>query len=578
MDDNLYEPLEYYDNQLRQIHEDNADEYFQNLVKESGIDINENEETVKKYNKEQSHLDKLNKKLNLYKTIRIFLTILAIVGGIMTIYAIYICAAENALNAENRTLAIILLVAGPILLIVGLALIFAKVNKLIKGLSEKVAVKQKEVNGLLKKAYEQMAPLNNLFSDWDVFNIIEKTIPDMKFNKFYSKNNETELIKRFNYVDIFDEKTSVLDTLSGKFCGNPFVYMRCKKQYWDNVLYTGAITITWQESYTDSEGNVHFRTRSQVLTASVNKPKPFYRTDTYLGYGNQTAADLKFSRVATHSERLTEKQIERKIKSGKKELEKKSRKETQNGGSFQELANSEFDVLFGALDRDNEVQFRTMFTPLAQVNMVKAIKSTKLFGDDFDFYKMGRYNVLQTEHSQFWNMETSPELYYSYSVKIAEKKFKDINRSYFKSVYGDFLPIMSIPAYMDEPSFSLEPIDDYNVNYTDFEYESLANSLGEKYFEPQNAATESILKSDFIQKNDSEDEVNITAHSFSAREMVDFIPVLGGDGNFHEVPVPWTLFEAIENIRKIKVDEAKNKNSENENIVTYLHNLYAELI
>lgn len=34
------------------------------------------------------------------------------------------------------------------------------------------------------------------------------------------------------------------------------------------------------------------------------------------------------------------------------------------------LANDEFEVLFRALNRNNEVQFRLLFTPLAQQNMI----------------------------------------------------------------------------------------------------------------------------------------------------------------------------------------------------------------
>ena len=51
----------------------------------------------------------------------------------------------------------------------------------------------------------------------------------------------------------------------------------------------------------------------------------------------------------------------------------------KNGGQFQEMANSEFDVLFGANDRDHEVQFRLMYTPLAQRNTVDLIKDKKYF-------------------------------------------------------------------------------------------------------------------------------------------------------------------------------------------------------
>lgn len=147
---------------------------------------------------------------------------------------------------------------------------------------------------------------------------------------------------------------------------------------------------------------------TQTLTASVTKPAPFYGYDTRLYYGNEAAPDLRFSRQPTHANELDEDEIEKTVKRGKKKLEKRARKAVGAGTQFTEMGNAEFDVLFGAVDRTNEVQFRLMFTPLAQQNMLELIKSDDGYGDDFAFYKTGCINCIRSEHAQHWQTDTDP--------------------------------------------------------------------------------------------------------------------------------------------------------------------------
>ena len=163
---------------------------------------------------------------------------------------------------------------------------------------------------------------------------------------------------------------------------------------------------------------------------------------------------------------LNEKELRKKVKSGEKDLKKMARKATKEGGTFQEMANSEFEVLFGAQDRDNEVQFRLMFTPLAQRNTVALVTNKIGYGDDFYFNKHRRFNVITSEHAQNWNMLTSPNVYYSYDVDTAKLNFINFNTNYFKSIFFDFAPLFSVPTYLEEPCASLAPVEDYDCNYT----------------------------------------------------------------------------------------------------------------
>ena len=91
-------------------------------------------------------------------------------------------------------------------------------------------------------------------------------------------------------------------------------------------------------------------------------------------------------------------------------------------------------MLFGATNRNNEVQFRLMFTPLAQNNMVDLMTSDDGYGDDFAFYKTGMLNCIRSDHAQSWQTDADPARYMSYDLKASRAAFVAYNAEYFKSM------------------------------------------------------------------------------------------------------------------------------------------------
>lgn len=52
------------------------------------------------------------------------------------------------------------------------------------------------------------------------------------------------------------------------------------------------------------------------------------------------------------------------------------------------MGDAEFDVLWGATDRDHEVEFRLLFTPLAKKQLLDLMKDKEIaYGDNFNFFK-----------------------------------------------------------------------------------------------------------------------------------------------------------------------------------------------
>ena len=55
---------------------------------------------------------------------------------------------------------------------------------------------------------------------------------------------------------------------------------------------------------------------------------------------------------------------------------------------------------------------------------------------------------------------------------------------------------------------------------------------------------------------DGEDLVSVCAHGYTTMEHIDYIPVRGGDGRIHGVPVQWTEYIPIQGVRNIYVSHS----------------------
>ena len=58
----IYNPLEEFDSKYRDMHSENTNKFFDELVKRSGIDIELNRETVRQYNEYKENLARIKKK------------------------------------------------------------------------------------------------------------------------------------------------------------------------------------------------------------------------------------------------------------------------------------------------------------------------------------------------------------------------------------------------------------------------------------------------------------------------------------------------------------------------------------
>ncbi|MBQ9974034.1 MAG: hypothetical protein IJP02_03645 [Oscillospiraceae bacterium] len=499
MSDVIFEPLTEYENRLKQLHLDKTTARFDHYTRQSGVNIEENRATVKQYDRCMYSLKKLRRKRFWLKVLRVVMCI-------------------------------------TILLI---PLVIFWLTPKIRALNDDIDHADQKGDDLLAQAEAQMASLNGLFGDRDGLELIEQTLPLLRFAPHYSVEHEADMVTNYDYTGHSDPEQSSLEVLAGRYNENPFLFENKLIHTMGTEVYHGSKTIYWTEYYTDGNGKRQSRTRSEVLHATVTKPKPFYSTQVVLKYGSQGAPELSFTRDATHLDRKGEGALERYVKRGEKKLKRMTDKAVKDNRDFVSMSNTRFEVLFDALDRTDEVQFRTLFTPLAQTNMVEILLSQSGYGDDFNFIKQRRMNTIVSKHSQGREISLSAKGYRSYSYDIARDNYINQNVEFFKAVYFDFAPLLAIPAYQERPVHSLKPIPDYAQLYSCKECEVLANCLAGRYVEHPKSKTPSIRKSTYVATRDNSDQILITAHSYDTIARSDIVPVFGGDGRYHNVVVPW---------------------------------------
>ena len=552
-----FEPLEYYTKHLNQEFRQSAADYFDGLVKRSGVDEKLNAATVQKYNAAYAKQQKAQQKLNAANAVRgltIALIVMALIAALVMIIC-YACGVTSAIGV---------LIGGIACAALGVAMLIV----LFTAVKNFVAIRKKAfdraeaaANKVKNEAFDQLRPLHALFS-WDATReLIQHAMPFMTFDKRLERERLEMLQNKYGYdAGSDDADVSTVFLLSGMAEGNPFVFQRKLRHAIISATYTGTLTIHWTTTHRDSEGHTVTEHHSQTLVATIQKPAPQYTYETRLYYGNEAAPDLSFSRQPKNVHEYSEEELEKMVKKGEKQLAKKARKATQSGGNFTELGNSEFDVLFGATDRDNEVQFRLMFTPLAQTNMLDLMKSDDGYGDDFAFYKHKMLNCICSRHAQAWDTNTNPSRYISHDLAASRQEFINFNCAYLKSVYFDFAPLFSVPIYRttkphEDIYKDIYAMRDDVANYTRCEAETVANAIGEARFAPAGSSTRCILKTQFLRANGRTDNYRITSLSYHTEPRVEYVSMIGGDGLMHAVPVHWTEYIPVSRTDEMAVRE-----------------------
>lgn len=554
----IHEPLRDYKNIYKDKHHENVVEFLNTLIEKSQVDIASNQATVKKIREKESLRDQIVKKINGQNTLKIFLILLIVSGFLAAIYGGY-----QIYSLGPDLLSLILLPLGIILPIVFIILIIKTINPKLKTLKIEKYNMDEKIKVLYDEAYAQMLPLNSLFYEGMASELFQKTIPLIQLDKMFDSKRLDYMVNKFGLDDTPDLNRSTLYVKSGEIKGNPFYIAEDLVHQMGQKSYSGSITIHWTTT-SRVNGRTVVNRHTQVLTATVTKPYPMYAEQSYLVYANDAAPDLIFSRADSDAENLNEKQIDRHVNRQIKQLEKKSQKAITTGSNYTVIGNSEFEVLWGATNRNNEVQFRLLFTPLAQKHLLELMKEKEIgFGDDFDFIKHKKINIVLPEHLAEIKLNVEPSYFHSYDIELIKEKFINYNNSYFKHVYFAFGPILAIPLYQQTVTQEYIYKDLYPSYVSFFEHESIVNRMNENDFKHPESVTRNILKTRVIQSKDQKDQLHVVSFGYKRVPRVDYVTKFGGDGKMHTIPVHWDEYISVDRASNVEINVLTNDEKEN---------------
>ena len=533
----LLEPSKLYRSTLKDAFHQNAEDYFDELTKTSGVDTGANKVTCDRIFATQQKANQVQKRLNGKKAL---MTVLIVLGVIALLTGIILLVVGIS-SKDNKGLFIGIGVACIILGLLGIILPIVLIRPKIKSISAELDKLNAKIDADKKEAYAQMAALNALY-DWGIpATLVSKTTPLIQMDKVFEPKRFYQLNSKYGFGENTNKDVSTVYVQSGTILGNPFLIERNFVKEMVMHTYVGTLVITWTTTYRDKNGT-HTQVHTQTLTARVTKPMPNYFYDTWLVYGNEAAEHLSFSRQPSNASSLSENEIRKTAQKFEKELQKMHEKNIGKS-NFTPLGNSEFEAFFHALDRDNEVEFRLLFTPLAQKSMLDLIESKEPYGDDFIFEKHKCLNYIKSRHAQNADYDGDPRKFIHYNYEKAKAFFVSYMDEYFQSFYYDLAPLLCIPLYQQHQDTDFIFKDVYDRNVTSFESEVMANRFDPKQFAPAESKTQVILKTELIKKQGLSDVVKVKAYSHDKIRHVDYVPVLGGDGRMHSVPVEW--FEYI---------------------------------
>lgn len=570
----ILEPLKEYSRYQKQF-DDSVDKTFEDLVKKSNIDVEKNRNTVKMYDEADVEYKKEKKKLHTlrgWRSFLIFLSITCVIATAIGGFMIYIAKTIGA----SMLAGILTVVIAPVILIASILIITLVLNKKIKLIKETVKVLKQNADLILEEAWKQMAPLNKLFNSDITNNLVNELDTVIQVDRYYSVLHEVYLHKYYKFPYFSNDNSSTINMVVGTITGNPFVISRELEVEMGMKTYEGSLVVTWTETRRDSQGKTYTVTHSQTLIATVTKPCPFYDTETFLVYCNESAPDLNFSRKP-QAHGKDDKQIERMVKRGEKKLAKIAEDDMKHGdGSFVAMSDTEFDVLFGAFDRDNENQFRLLFTPLAQRNTIDLVKDSP-YGDDFYFVKQGKLNTIYSHHGDTWDMLAGRNIS-SYSVDLAKQMFTNYNCNFFKNMYFMLALLLSIPLYQQFKPNDMDIDLSSETNIAAREAEMIVNILPDNYIGAKGSATRVIPKVKFISSIGEVDCIMIYAYSYSITTRTDFVPRVAGNGRMYSVPVNWDEYNPLMKTTEALIFDANGLSHETYTQLIEMLKLYDNIV
>jgi hypothetical protein len=540
-------PLEAYQHHLRARHAQLVQEHLDELTARSQADPHQNQATVEEIKRTHEALGRTQASLNFWQGMMTFLTVLFWGGLVICLGGIVLKCIDFPVPHLSSWISWAGVTAG---IAWGIKQFWLKGK--VCALNQQFAELKTRHHTLLKTAWEQLRPLNLLFT-WDtVTDLLRKTLPEVHFDKTFSHQQFLDLTADFKGLSQLTDDFSVCNLQTGHLSGNPFALVKGRTMRMGEKTYSGTRIVSVRKSrYINGKRESY--TSFETLYAEITRPCPEYYETSFLLFGSDAAPNLTFTRAPSEHSGKSDTFFNRLAKNRTtKKLEAFSRNLDDEYG-FTMMANREFETLFHATDRSDEREFRLLFTPYAQQQMVKLLNDTTIgYGDNFHMIKDTGATLLLPAHLTETDQSLNPVDFWHYDIVEIKRRFITFNADYFKALYFALAPFMTIPLYCQQSPRAERAKRAPKFETSTWESEHIANAYGEKHFKHPESATECILKT-LTTRNGDATVFQVTAHSFAAKQHTEYVPKWDSNGHRHNVPVEWIEYRPLRHTQKVIV-------------------------
>ncbi len=525
---------------------DKLDDHFNDITKKSNVDYKENKKLIQELSLSKENHTEKNKSINKNNKIA---SILYVVIGVDIFFIISLFGGFIEYKETKKMFGALPLWTGfPLMalaiaiLILALLYIFLKLKKENTKLKSKMILNVDEIEQKTTKAGNMMLPLLDYIKMGIAPSIINKVLPNVRINKTFSAEKALFMQEEYD-IKLYNKDISHVNVVSGLIINNPFLVLNYRMFYLDTITYTNSVDIEWSVYM---NGNTYRRT--QTLDASIIKPRPVYSHESEFIYTNDSAPNLNFSRQPSEYHKVAgePKLLEDYLRSAEHYLKELHQEAIIKNHPFTPLNNIEFEIAFGALNRNNENEYRILFTPLAQRQLLELLRSTESgFMDNYYIDKIGKVVYMKAPYSMYSYVDISPIDLFDISYdKIREKLF-DYVENYFNDLYHLMAPILAIPEFQLNENFEFKGYKRVNQKFSKAVHEMCANAFAKKNpIEPdeKNSYCETIFNTKYIGPSKYFDIIEVNARSFEGIEKIEIIKKVGGDGKIHKIEIPWTKY------------------------------------
>ena len=529
----VHEPTSQFRETFYGEHERNIETLFRELLRESGVDENENKQLIQHLNIIEEKLKSNQSSKFWWQTLRITLVLISLTCAYLTYtYQVWVWLTG---------------VLAP------LPIIFFILNGIIKESQTLIDDLEHDRDSHIRRARQQMAPLNALYDWHQALALVSQTLPVIAFDSVLTSERLSYLRTFFGWDDSWNTDKSIKCVHSALLYGNPVLLTQYIQHWIGFKPYQGSLRIDWTEQVRNSKGNWETQTRSETLNATVTKPFPEYADRTEVLHFHDAARNLVFSRQPSGMPKNETGWLGKVVLWWKKNQLRKEATNTKR--NFTPMANQDFDAIFAALDRNHDLEFRLLFTVLAQQEILKVLRDSEHgFGDDFKYTKRNMVTFIEPEHMNQVDFSCNPAIFHSYDLGAARRFFRHYHAAFFKSLYFGIAPLLSIPEYHLPTEH--RTVDDSDTSASFWEMESVSNHRGDSPFQHPQCVTRNLIKTSQMAQADGSQSVSVTAYGYMGTPRVDYVTVRGGDQNYHDVPVHWTEYNEVTQTSSMRVMDA----------------------